>query len=67
MFKQRVSVTMKEIENEFRNCIDKELKEMLFDKKGNLTISCGIFLVSLGITLIQEYLKKIGGINKKCK
>ena len=58
---------MKENEIEFKNAIDKELKEMLFDKKGKLTVAGGIFICSLGITLIQYYLKKNGGIKKNAK
>ncbi len=55
---------MKEIEIEFRNSIDKELKELLFDKKSNLTTVGVLFMVSLAITFIQYYLKKIGGTKK---
>lgn len=53
---------MKENEIEFRNSINKELKEMFFDKNNNLTISGGIFLTILGITLAQQCLKMLGEI-----
>lgn len=57
---------MKEVETEFINSINKELKEMLFDNDDNLTINGAFFLIVLGITLTQQVLKRLVEM-QKCK